>query len=285
MSTFDDHFTSLFSLADQVVKYDGSGDLTIRTSNVDPIGTKVRKYKRAYEQTKTNPAHLAKFVDVYKACRRKYLDANDFDEFMLWFEKQSYKIAATDQVYFPLSIIFRKSCVVARNIDEKSAKDSSVDGHVGSTYPEQFMLHLFRIFLFTCSKEDKKKIEETVDTLETNLGLKEGENPDPVDGLSDVVSMATDVIGDMGLNIPKGSFNASDFKNVISNFTKDPNAKKQMKKMFSGIKIKDKDDIPGAFSQIFEKMKENAAEIPEPVQRSMAASSDDPNGELSLGLS
>jgi hypothetical protein len=284
MSTFEECIENLFGLADQVTKYNGSGDLGLTTSNVDPIGTKIRKYKAVYGKTKESTKHLAKFQEVYMKCRSRFLQAEEFDVFMLWFESQSFTISATDQVYFPLSIIFRKCCTISRNIDEQALKDSSTEAHVGSTYPEMFMLHLFRLFIFAAPAEDQTKVALTVKTLEETLGLTSGDNPDPVDGLADVVGMASDVISDMGVQVPKGAFNAGEFKKAIGSFTKNSDAKNTLKKMFSGIKLDGatKDDIPKVFSKIFEGMQQNAEQVPEPLQRSMNATVENPTGQPSV---
>lgn len=273
MEEFDKCIEELFRLSDQILLYNAGGDITLRSSNVDPFRTKVIKYKKTYTKTKSSPKHLAEFGNIYQKCKSKLNE--DLDSFMLWFEKQSYKIVITEQVYFPISIVYSKCCTIARNIDESKTNEE----HVGSTYPEQFVLHLLKIF--KCC-EDNPKLTEYITELENELGLQQGENPDPVDGLSDVVAMASDIIGDLGVPIPKGSFNVGDLKNSISKFSKDPNAKQTMKKMFGNIKLDgaDKKDIPGMFTKIFEGMQKNVEELPEPLKRSMAATTENPTGEL-----
>lgn len=277
--SFEECFEKLFELTDQVSRYNGAGDLCVKSSNVDPIGTLIRKYKYAYGKTKSSSVHLNKFRELYDKFRGKYLNSTDFDEFMAWFERQTFTITATTTVYFPLSLIFRKCCVIARNSEQESQKSNSTSRLIGSTYPEQFMFHLFRILSFAVSEEDKKRINQTILELQEILGLEDGQTPDPVDDLGGLVGMATELMQEMGVNVPKKNLDSLNIGQALRSLSKDPNAKNNLKGMFKGIKIKDSKDIPGAFSQILSKMKDNAESIPEPVQRSMAATVENPTGQ------
>jgi len=279
MASFDDCFEKLFELTTQVLKYDSAGEMSIKTSNIDPIGSKVRKYRSAYGKTKSSEHHLRKFQDIYEKCQRKYLECEDFDEFMLWFEKQNYMINATNAVSFPLTIIFRKCCVISRASDENARKEETSTLHIGSTFPEQFMLHLFRIFMLVASKEDQEKIQETISNLEQILGLASGENPEPFDSLSEFVGMTTDVMSDMGINVPKSALSSFDFKKALGEFSRNPSAKTNLRKMFKGIKLGDKGDLPEAFKTIISKMQDNVTILPEPLERSLKASVENPTGE------
>lgn len=277
MSSFDTNIKALFTLTEQITKYDGNGNLSV--SSVNPIDVVFRKFRGLYEKTSNKESFMKLFVALYGKCSKQHLACESMDDFMLWFEDQKFIIDVTTKVYFPVTVIFRKACTIARDADQAMQTSKEQEGSVGSTYPEQFMLHLFRIFADCVSPSDS--IKKTATELEETLGLMAGQIPEPSDGLTNLVTMAKDVMGDMNPNLAKQSINPHEIKNALANFKSTPEMKNAMKKMLGGIKLDNAKDGKAAMMNILTQMQENATELPEAIQRSMNATVDNPTGASS----
>lgn len=276
--SFTETFDKLFELAENVLKYNTNGELSLLTQ-ASAIQVGLNKYKLVYEQTKENPAkHIEKFKEVYSKCRPQLIKSKDLDSFMLWFKDSSLLIQpgekAQSKIY--LTVIFRNCCRIAENIAEQVDKDPSkayLSNDPAAVYPEYFMLYLFRLFSHAADQVDRDAILiPKITQLEVTLGLKKDQSPVMSDGLSDLFSAVGDIAKDMGISLPNGGqgLSAPDFQQMLGSL-KNPETKNQMKEMFKGVNLKDAKDLPKLFERLMGKMSETATQVPEPVQRSLDA--------------
>jgi hypothetical protein len=281
---FQKVFEPFVDFMEEVAKYNGNG--TFNNANINPIASLIRKYRAAYKQTKDKPTHPQYFIDIFVEFQKEFDKAGSVDDFSFWLgkEKKSFKIGPKDSpVYLPLSITFRTAIAINKELTLQAEKDVEAGKSIGIVYPDYFMLYLLRIFqvCLPVTHPSQLKIAGNIAELEEFLRLERGENPSITDGITDMMSMAEEVFSEMGTNIPKGAFNPQMVKNALREFKKNGGeAKKQIKKIFKGVKLNGKDDIPNAFATVLEKIKETSEELPDAVKKANAATADNPDPSI-----
>lgn len=277
---FPETFDHLLILAEKVLKYDTSGDMIISTTGqANALQVGLNGYRAVYNKTRTSTKHLEKFTEVYGKCRAQLIKDAPLEEFMEWFEKTSFVISPTAQsrnkIY--LTAIFRNCCRIATRLAQELEKDPDQLSNPAAVYPEYFMLYLLRIFYHSADETDKNAlIIPRIKELEKTLNLSSDEAPVIGDGLSELISAVTDVASDLGLDIPemKNGFNGTKLRETINQFTKNGQAKNTIKELLGGVDLKDPKNLPNIIGNIVNKMQQTAEAVPEPVRRSMEATSE-----------
>lgn len=274
--TFQTTLENFFTFAEAVLKYDVSGDLILASGGAQSNGIQVslKGYQKLYEHTKTNPKHLEKIREIYQKCKPFLQKNKDMDAFMEWFPQQTLIIAVNTKTRnrVVLSAIFRKCCTIADKLMEDENQDSPA-----TTFPESFMLHLFRLFHFAADAHDKEDIIlPMISELENVLHLNKDEVPILNDSMGDMYSLISEIAEETGLELPKNgkNVNVAQFRQAMSSFTKNPEAKKMVKDLLGGVDLKNPQDLPATVGNLLQKMNDTAKNMPEALQRSMAATAD-----------
>jgi len=252
----------LLNLSEKIAGYNADGSASLNGTNI--LVVRVRKYKKVYERTSEHDVHKKLFNELYNRCRTILSSNDNTDEFMLWFENEDYSLKL-DKVSFPIHMIFRKACGIARN----SNNESSVE----FTYPEQFILDLFRIWS-SIIENPHDNLKKFISEIESTLSLEEGSSLQVEDGLSGLMGMAAEILGEMGVKNPGGKaldFNPKMINEAIKNIKSDPNTKKAIKDVVAGMKLDSRDNIIQSLTGLIGKMSDNANTVPEPVKKSMDA--------------
>lgn len=279
--TFPSTFDSFLDFAEKVLQYNASGELIQASGGVqsNAIQVGLRGYRRIYDSTRNSPKHLEKFREIFTKCRSRLENDRDTYSFMDWFATQTIVITPGEKSrnLIRISLIFRKCCTIADALmsDEKTQEENQ--NNPANTYPETFMLHLFRLFSYCVSDADRANIvSPIIDELEQLLNLKKDEIPIITDGFGEMYSIVNEIAQEAGVSIPKGvgKITNQQFREAVSNIAKDSGTKKVIKEMFEGINLKNPDTLPATVGKILQKMTDTTKEIPEPIQRAMNATAD-----------
>lgn len=283
--TFNETFDQFLIFAERVLQYDTSGEfkLSATGNQANATQTALNGYQNIYNKTRQSPKHIEKFREVYLKCRPLLVKEIPTDNFMEWFEKSTFVITpqekSRNKIY--LTVIFRNCCRIAEHIADEAERDPSKENLLNdpaATYPEHFMLYLFRLFYICADETDRQTmINSRIAELETKLRLGKDEVPAMSDGLNEIFSAARGLAEDIGINVPKDAppISSNQFREMLGQFTKSDDTKKALKGMFEGVNISDPKQIPNAIGKILGKMQENASKPPEAVRRSMEATADD----------
>jgi hypothetical protein len=285
VSTFNDALDNFIVFAEKILQYDTAGEMKLSSlgSRSNAIQTGLMGYRNVYNKTRESLKHVEKFREVYDKCRPQFLRDLPLDDFMDWFEKTGFTIMPqpNSRNKFHLTIIYRNCVRIATRIDEEAEKFPEKKGDLlndpAAVYPEHFMLYLFRIFYHCADETDRQTIiNPQIDELEIALGLKKNEVPELGDGVFDIISAAKDVAKDIGINIPKNAQipSGAQFKQALSQITKDKNTRETLKSVFDGVDINDPKNMPSAIGRLLSKMTEAAQETPDAVKRANEATSD-----------
>jgi len=263
-------------------------------STTDSLGLKLSRrpnailialngYKKVYNETRNSLGHKELFAAIYNKCRYLFIKNTSLHEFMEWFKKAPGMIIAPQtksRNKIMLSAIFRKCCKIAEDIEEEAdkypVKSDELYNDPAAIYPETFMLNLFRMFGQCCDKTDKNTIiKSKIKEIEDSLGLDKDQNYPESDGVSQLFSTAKDLARNIGIEIPENSPNMSgrDFQNALNSVIGDSNTKNALKDIFKGINLKDQTNIPDVIGKVLNRMKDNAKNIPEPLKKSLEATS------------
>ena len=279
--SFTTTFDNFFLLAEKVLQHNLEGELILGSSKSNGFSAGFNDYRTIYSQTRDSPKHIEKIKEVYSKCRLLFLKDAKMEEFMEWFrDKSSFVIAPREKsprkLY--LTVIFRKCCKIAEHIAEEADrhpdKADQLLADPAAIYPEHFMLCMLRLFYHCADEIDRgTMIMPRINEIEKMLGLKKDETPMVSDGLSDLFSSMTEVAREAGLELPKDTpqINGNQFREALSGMTKNPQAKQMIKDVFQGLDLKNVNDLPSAIGKLLGKMQETAAQVPEPVKRSMEA--------------
>lgn len=285
IASFTETLDNFILFAEKVLQYDTTGELKLTSlgSQSNAVQAGLSGYRGVYNKTRSSSKHMEKFREVYLQCRPQFLKEIPLDAFMEWFENKGFTIMPQEKSRnkIHLTIIFRNCVRIAEHIaaeaEKHPEKESQLLNDPAAVYPEHFMLYLFRLFYHCADETDRQtmliiRIEE----LETNLGLRKNEVPLVSDGLSDLFSAAREMAEGIGLNIPKNTpaISGTQFKEVLTSFTKNEDTKKALKNVFDGVNINDPKEIPSAIGKLLNKMATTAQETPEAVKRANEATSD-----------
>lgn len=286
-TSFTEALDTFIVFAEKILHYDTNGALGISSlgSKSNAIQTGLNGYRKVYNQTRQNPIkHIEKFKEVYDKCRILFVKETCLDEFMDWFEKQAFTVVPTpnSRNKICLTIIFRNCIRIAENISAESEKypqrAEELLSDPAATYPEHFMLYLFRIFYHCADETDRQTmIIPQIEELEKALGLRQNEVPPVSDSLSEVLDFAREAIDDLDLGfkmpnakLPKGM----SWQQAMGQIKNNPSIKPALKDVFSGVDLNNPQNLPGALSKLLGKMTETASEVPEAVKRANEATSD-----------
>lgn len=284
---FTETMDSFLILAEKIFQYDVSGKMLMKSSGQNNgMKTAFLGYKAIYNRTRSPPKkHMEKMAEVYAKCRTVLMKDEPIDEFMLWFhDNTSFVISptATSKNKLYLTSIFRNCSRIAMCIAEEAKKNPDKANDLlndpAAVYPEQFTLYLLRMFYHCAEASDKNTIiKPKIEQLESMLSLDKNETPSTSDGISDIFSVAADIASGIGLNIPNEmkDIDKDQFKQIINEFSSNDDMKNTIKSFFSGVDIKNANDLPGAITKVFSKMQETADTVPEPVRRSLEAKAED----------
>ena len=285
VASFPETLDNFIVFAEKVLQYDTTGELKLTSlgNQSNAVQAGLNGYRAVYNKTRTSPKHVEKFREVYVKCRSLFLKELPLDAFMEWFEKMGFTIMPQEKSRnkIHLTIIFRNCVRIAEHIaaeaEKHPEKESQLLNDPAAVYPEHFMLYLFRLFYHCADETDRQTmLVSRIEELETTLGLRKNEVPLVSDGLSDLFSAAREMAEGIGLKIPKNTpaFSGSQFKEVLTQFTKNDDTKKALKGIFEGVNINDPKEIPGAIGKLLNKMQQTASEPPEAVQRANNATAD-----------
>lgn len=271
--TFQTVFDNFLIFAEKVLKHDISGDLVLDSGSVqcNAIQAQFNRYKALYNKTRTDEGHINLLKRIYNNCRNALL-RNDLDKFMDWFSNQRFEIVASKRAQIRLTVIFRNCIRIAESIDEEDAEKDNPAG----TYPESFMLHLLRLFMFCADETDKNTfLKKYISELEDTLGLNEGEVPLTSDGFKEVYSAIVNLARESGVDIPDNvKLSGRKISKMLTEITKHEGTKNSVKEIFKDVDIKNGKLGPATLTKIMERMAENAKSMPDPLVRSLNATAD-----------
>lgn len=280
--TFVETMDSFLLLAEKTFQYDSNGELSVGTGQNSGMKVAFNGYRTIYNKTRTPPTkHIEKMTEVYQKCRSKLLSSESMEEFMFWFNDESSFVivpTATSKNKLYLTSIFRACSKIAMAVADEARRDPSRVDEILNTpaaiYPEQFMLLLLRMFYHCADPSDKETlVQPKILELQEMLGVSGSEAPSSNDGLNDIMAMAGDIASSMGM--PKEKMAAIDtaaIRKTMNEWAQNDIMKETVKNFFSGVDLKNPQDLPNVISKVFAKMQENIDTVPEPVKRSLEAS-------------
>ena len=278
--TFPESCELFFDFCDQVLKHDSCGDLVSVSGKPQKVQAAFNNYRVVFNKTKTSSKHVDKFKEIYEKCRRKIKGDSELNDFMEWFRTTSFIIAPTDKavVKFHLTAIFRNCVRIADRLTELATQHPEeaerYEDDPAATYPEKFMLHLFRIFTYCCpSKDVESFLQARIGLLESVLGLSKDENPAISSDLDGLLSVVTGFAAEAGIQVPAGmgSISVKQMTEGLGALRQNEQAINMVKGFFGGVNMNDPQSLTSALGKVAEQMKTNAQQVPEPVQRSLNA--------------
>lgn len=289
ITSFNDALDSLIIFSEKVLAYGATGELNLSSlgSKSSPIQVGLNSYRVMYNKSRDLPGHINRFKEVYEKCRPQFVKDVSMEDFMSWFaDKSSFTIMPQtgSKSKICLSIIFRNCARIAANISADSEKypqkAEELLNDPAAVYPEHFMISLFRIFYHCAEQIDRQTmIVPRIEELERSLGLSKNEVPQTGDFMSEVMNGGRDFLEEMtgqklpkNMQMPKGMGNM-DIKSMMKGFSSDPINKEKFQKIFKGVDCKNPAQIPNIVSNLLTTMAETANQVPEPVQRANAATS------------
>lgn len=284
--TFVEVFDEFLIFAEKVLKYGPTGEVFVPTNNKNnALQVALRGYKTVYGKTRESDKHRLKFAEIYEVCREQLIKADEIGDFMSWFEKKSSFVitpSPDSRAKIHLTGIFRGCCRISSHMDELAEKEpekaEQYYNNPASAYPEQFMLHLLRLFSFCCDETDKNGlIRQHIEALEDQLDLEADEVPESTDLMSGFTSLASEIASGAGIPLPKEGLHGFDFRKALNMFNKDDKAKSDIQSKLKELdlsKMKNPEDVGQVFTSLLSKMSENSRQMPEAVQRSMNATAE-----------
>lgn len=283
VATFSSQCDHFFALCDEVLKHDSCGDLLSASSKPNKIQASFNNYRTVFLKTKTSDKHVEKFRAIYTKCRQQIKMDPELDNFMEWFRTTSFIIAPTEKAVTKLHLtaIYRNCVRIADRLNDLAKENpqeaEKYEEDPAATYPEKFILHLFRLFTFCCPEKDVKVLEERINLLEQNLGLAKDENPAVQSDLDQLLSTVSGFASEAGIQIPVG-VGKMDTKQIVQGLNglrQNKQAVEMVKGFFGGVNMNDPSSLTNALGKVAEQMKTNAQQVPEPVQRSLRATAED----------
>lgn len=269
--SFDKEIVSLFKQFDEVMKIN---DLPA-SKRTAPIIQFYNNYKRLYNNKDSEPSNFyGDFVNLYEKNRIPALNILNNDN---WLKKNTIKIQFGDGVN--LTEKHRKYCIMLSNFyikaceqEEEAEKRFTNPDNSNENENECFelirrqviLLHLYRIFRLVIEKtDDHGKLDEIINDLEVNLGIKEGERvpckenskenskdgkeqppANPLNGMSDMITQVLDRMGIKSESDKKPSgeelgkvinsvFSDSNTQNALGEFVKNMQGCNDISQMFT----------------------------------------------------
>ena len=293
---FIDLLDEFLEFCGNIVNFRANDEIKLQSAKpqISPIKTGVEKYRLVFKETQSSPKHVEKFAEVYKSCRSKLsINVSNTEEstheFMDWFSTKTFTVSPTEKskATLFLCILFKKCISIADRVSEMAEKEQDVDAKEkimsdpATIYPEIFMIHLLRVFVQCAPVEDAEEfIIPRIRYLESSNSIVEDANPDSQTDINDWIGTVAGLAKDIGVEMPSAmnGKSRSEMQKAFNYVSKNPETKDMLRETFKGIDLKDPTKIKQSFAKIMERMQENSEKIPEPVQRSLNATVENPTG-------
>lgn len=267
--TFKTSFLQLLTFCEKILGTKSSGPKYLAA---------LTKYKVIYNKDPSLPGHLHRMQKVYEECK-PFLEKGELDDFMVWMNEKPWIVVeptkdSKAKIY--LTVAFRRSCQIAKDLDKKASEAASPEekekilDKPGLVYPEQFVLHLLRVFMFCANENDQTKfLEPLITELEENLGLSKGEASEFVsDDFGGIFSQIGNFTKQMGLDMGNQMPNEKQMKDLLNQFNTNPEAQGTFKDVLGSLDFNNPETITNSITKIMDRMKQPT--VPEPVQKSLA---------------
>lgn len=312
--TFDDFISFCF----EILKYRMSNNLELQSvGSSSIIRTYLDNYNTIYKKSRKSHKHVVQIQEIWEKCKefltydKDLPDDVDIESFALWLEKNSLVIAPpTDnpKAKIMVSTIFDNALKISRSLMQKAdgleklnKKDEAnkIYESTAINYSNTFLLLLFRLFQFSTRKittengetkpqiyfNPSKIITQSIQKLESSLGIEENETFRVDGGLEDLLGGAGEIMSSLGIQLPeemdinktlKGQSRTQtrgQMKQALQEIQSRPELKGMMQGLFSGLNPKDPASISIVLNNLMSKMQQGMP-MPEPLQRATQATSD-----------
>ena len=314
--TAHDFFTSFdefLRFCSEVLKFKLNNDLKLDSNNKNNIiSICLNNYKEILKKSPTSYKHCTNVIRMWESCSKhlKYLSSDekdvDIQAFAEWLRvKSSVSIQVPvekTQSKIMITTIYGNCHRIADRLFEDAEKAESQGQKEKAdrfyedpaiTYPDKFLLLLFRLVQFSVNAENKivytpnPLVTLAISKLETNLNLSENETPETSGNLGELFNIVTDLASSIGIQLPggmpAGGFDNAQMKKALNQVKSDPGTKKMLSGLFSGLNPNDPSTFPATLNNLMSAMSQNAQKVPEAVQRANAATVENPTGQLTLG--
>lgn len=258
---FNKNIRSLFKRSAEIISKRKQDLLNLKKSV--PELDNLNHYIQLYDRTEPLD-HYPFFSLVYNRYRDEILTGNDnwiigskkpiviqFGEGIREYsDLKNHKIMFTD-VY--------KMALELKDISEETMKGLTEENtSLDIVYPTILRLHLYRIFFFLTDDADKKLLGPMINKFEEELKMDsrtyvpKTEGGGAGAGLSSLFTLAKDMMGKMGFEVPANlpEANEADISKVITNVFANDQTQKTMKTIFSTLQGGNPNDLGGALNTI-----------------------------------
>lgn len=248
VDVFDQEMRALFEHMQNIITTNDAKKLKLKVGNqaTNPILRCLNQYRKFYE--KSDPAdHKTNFVEIFIKHRIGVLKGYTSDA---WLTKNNVIVQFGEGPKFALNRLMLSACynTAVRLRDEALARlggsnnnntnNNNVeippevyDDTPELTYPETFMLHLYRIFAECCdllpnAATEKKKFGPIIAEAEEFLGIEAGESADSSPGFGGIMNLAGSLMNKFGIKPPPGTQMPSgkEIEKVFSTIFNNPQA-------------------------------------------------------------
>lgn len=263
-NTFAEAMDSFLIFAERVLSYAPSGVKKVNDNSSNKLKIALGYYKNVFNKTRESKKHVKLFSEIYKACRGLMMEYPEIDQFMSQFMNKIFvvKISENSDSKIYLSAIFRYCTRIASEADDRYEK--GVEGALedpAMTYPESFMLHLFRLFMFCASESDKTELlVPKIEILEKSLNLRPNEVPQTGgSGFEKLIQFSTNLAREIGMDVPNiNDASIPEIENMMSRLTSDKKMKDMVKKVIGNVNYKDPSKLQDVFFNLASMLNETA---------------------------
>ena len=203
ITEFDRSLGDLFMSCKKIVKTNEKHNLNL-SSRKNPILGGLERYIKVYDRTDPEE-HVLPFSNIYNNNTRQILRGPHRDG---WIRDGSIIIKWSEKTKIHLSIIYNTSSKLRENIKENLKGLPNADQSKELIYPDEILLHLYRIFYeLSDSEEDQSKLTEHIRELEDITGIKKSKHNKKSkndDALGGLIETATGMMEQFGIKLPEG---------------------------------------------------------------------------------
>jgi hypothetical protein len=246
MKTMENNKVSLFN--QEIRKFFDLGNKVIEESKKFTLNGNVatqrnfQRYVAVYGGTKIEK-HMKYFRNFFLDHKGRFLSILTDDT---WLCQGSYEIQYGTDIDDPilaerakkrkinLSYLYNAACEVRDKVEESMKDLPQTDSSDEVFYPDFFLLHLYKLFLYAVKDEtDRQSIQKIVSTLESELGEIPEPGSAPVNGLAGMMKNMLNQLNFMPKNVTMPS--EGELNQTFSSILGDENVSKQLSNKFTTI--------------------------------------------------